>query len=256
MPSLIISILTGLSNIILLEIGFAIPRLFWLCAGLSYAIVMYIYWICWKKKRGVSFIHGCILHTLTTVFVWLFFIFIDNSILQHLWIIAAGGSVALVTAALTFRFRISPAIPSARKIRLAFRSLLVLFLLYMIAVVSFASIVVVGLSPLIAGISVLACTVYLSWMWFEGYHILIRHRIGAALIATLIGMESFVMIMLWPTTIYAMGCVWLIVMYMALGVVRQYSIFGREGFTQRVLFRYLFLFIIGLLGILMSARWR
>ncbi len=256
MPSLIISIFTAVSTSIFLEIGFAIPRLFWFCAGLSYAIVMYVHWICWKKKRGISFVHGSLLHTLTTLSVWLFFIFIDNTFFQHLWIVIAGCVVALATAALTFRFRISQTLPSTRKVRLAFRSFLLLFLLYMVAVVCFAGIVVVGASPLIAGIVLLVCALYLSWMWFEGYHVLTRHRVGAAFIATLIGIESFVLIMLWPTTIYAMGCVWLIVMYMALGIVRQYSIFGREGFTQRVLFRYLSLFLIGLLGVLITARWR
>ncbi|KKS93271.1 MAG: hypothetical protein UV70_C0012G0008 [Parcubacteria group bacterium GW2011_GWA2_43_13] len=256
MSSLIVSILNGTSIIIFFEIARAMPRLFWFIALLSCAITLYIHWVCWKKKRGISFMHASVLQLLTIASLWLFFIFIDHTFLQHIWIIVSGCIVMLVTSALTFRFRISSSIKSTRKLRLAFRSLLLVALLYMIAVVCFAGIAILGYSPLVVGGFLIACSMYISWMWFEGYHVLLQHRIGATAIATIIGIEAFALIVLWPTTIYAMGCVWLIVMHMTLGVVRQYIIFGKEGFTPRVLFRYLSSFVIGLLGVLITARWR
>lgn len=242
-------------GLLILEMSIFFPPLFWLSSVIIVAFIVFRHYRMSLSTRNIRFWVTLVFQLLWFVLSMVFLVFIDMPIFQHAWVLFMS---LLIPFNLLF-LSVSVVPPDIKEkhqsLKVQYSGFLSLLSLYLTAAVSFALVSILLVSPFIMALFLLVCTLFFTWMWLEYHHIPLKSRVIGTIIPSLVAVEAFAALTLWPATVFAVAGLWMLSVYIMLGIIRQYLIFGKQGFTKRILGRYVLLFVLGFLVIFFTTRW-
>ena len=242
-------------GLVILEMSLFFPQLFWLSALIIAVFIVYRHYRMSLSTRNIRFWITLVFQLLWLLLSIAFLIFIDMEIFKHAWVFLMAMLIPFNLLFLSVSV-VPPDIKEKHQtLKVQYSGFLSLLSLYLTAAVSFAFVSILLFSPFVMALVLLICTLFFTWMWLEYHLIPLKSRVIGTLIPSLVAVEAFAALILWPATVFAVAGLWLLSIYIMLGIIRQYLIFGKQGFTKRILGRYALLFVIGFIAIFLTTRW-
>lgn len=104
-------------------------------------------------------------------------------------------------------------------------------------------------------VSFILVSSFLVYSTYKVYQIKLQKMLLSFLVVELILIQFFWAINFLPLTIYTQAGILSLIYYLLVCISRHHLLLGRQGFTARILLRYLVIAFLGILILLLTARW-